>query len=567
MSLPRVPLDSSNERQHRTVIATATNELIKVRPPHDQTSAEAAEQIVPIDPRYAPGDIRRYGAVCDGTTNDANAIQKAANVSDTHEMVISGSALCNSAITFPTGGHVRIRGINNPLLRTDVAGQRLFQCADAISFWLDGVRFEGDGSATDPTGTFEGYAATSTGLVTVTDATDVRITNCEATAFYNGFVTYNCDRVWICENRISAWLTYGILAGFSTDFTIDHNVIVGCDQAGAANAYGIMATGDEAGGSTQRACSISFNTIRDVPSWDGIMSHDVSGLRVVGNDIRNVRMGVDVGHFEEGNIVDDIVVSDNVIVGTTTDTWAGAGANSGGILLTGFDATHRVRNATVTGNIVKGFFAITGAAYSGDFSNIVIRDCSRATITGNVVSGVGNIVSNAGIYATGTVDQLTVAGNTLQGAMGAAGIRLAALTGGQISITGNATNQTTTSDPGIQVSGSTITSLAVEGNSTNSTSPFAIGTSTVTYSGFYLSGSTTWNPGSLADGAGESTTVTVTGAVLGDFAIASFSNDVQNITLSAYVSSDNTVAVRLQNESGGTLDLASGTVRARVFRA
>jgi hypothetical protein len=79
-----------------------------------------------------------------------------------------------------------------------------------------------------------------------------------------------------------------------------------------------------------------------------------------------------------------------------------------------------------------------------------------------------------------------------------------------------------------------------------------------------LQGSATYDPPSLADGAGTTTTVTCTGAALGGFARASFSLDLQGITVTAYVSATNTVAVRFQNESGGTLDLASGTLKVRV---
>jgi len=82
-----------------------------------------------------------------------------------------------------------------------------------------------------------------------------------------------------------------------------------------------------------------------------------------------------------------------------------------------------------------------------------------------------------------------------------------------------------------------------------------------------LWGSSTYNPGSLADGAGDTTTVAVTGAALGDFVQAAFSNDLQGITVTAWVSSASTVSVRFQNESGGTLDLASGTLRVRVWKA
>lgn len=85
--------------------------------------------------------------------------------------------------------------------------------------------------------------------------------------------------------------------------------------------------------------------------------------------------------------------------------------------------------------------------------------------------------------------------------------------------------------------------------------------------GLTLSGSATYNASNLADGAGETTTVTVTGAALGDFAIASLGVSVAGITVTAWVSAADTVSVRVQNESGGALDLASTTLRVRVMPA
>lgn len=82
----------------------------------------------------------------------------------------------------------------------------------------------------------------------------------------------------------------------------------------------------------------------------------------------------------------------------------------------------------------------------------------------------------------------------------------------------------------------------------------------------FLIASATYDPPSLADGAGATTTITCTGAAVGDFAAATFSNDLQGITVTAWVSSSNTVSVRFQNESGGLLDLSSGTLRVRVTK-
>lgn len=81
-----------------------------------------------------------------------------------------------------------------------------------------------------------------------------------------------------------------------------------------------------------------------------------------------------------------------------------------------------------------------------------------------------------------------------------------------------------------------------------------------------LEGTATYDPPNLADGAGATTTVTVTGAALGDMATASFSLATSGITITAWVSAANTVSVRFQNESGGPLDINSGTLKAWVLK-
>lgn len=79
-----------------------------------------------------------------------------------------------------------------------------------------------------------------------------------------------------------------------------------------------------------------------------------------------------------------------------------------------------------------------------------------------------------------------------------------------------------------------------------------------------VSGTATYDPGNLIDGQGLTTTVTVDGAVLGDFVDVSFSQDLQGISMTAWVSAANTVSVRFQNETGAPIDLPSGTIKARA---
>lgn len=79
-----------------------------------------------------------------------------------------------------------------------------------------------------------------------------------------------------------------------------------------------------------------------------------------------------------------------------------------------------------------------------------------------------------------------------------------------------------------------------------------------------LSASATYDPPSLAAGVGVTTTVGVTGAAMGNYVTVGFSLDLQGITLTGYVSVTNTVAVRFQNGTAGTIDLGSGVINVRV---
>lgn len=84
----------------------------------------------------------------------------------------------------------------------------------------------------------------------------------------------------------------------------------------------------------------------------------------------------------------------------------------------------------------------------------------------------------------------------------------------------------------------------------------------------WLRGSGTHDWGSLANGAMDSTTVTVTGAAVGDFAVASMSvAPPAGVVYHAQVTAANTVTVSRINHSGSAHDPTSGTLRAAVLGA
>lgn len=77
----------------------------------------------------------------------------------------------------------------------------------------------------------------------------------------------------------------------------------------------------------------------------------------------------------------------------------------------------------------------------------------------------------------------------------------------------------------------------------------------------------TYDPGSLADGAGETSgAITVTGAAFNDFVLVAAPYDLAGVIATAYVSAADTVRIRVQNETGGVVDLASGSWKLRVLK-
>tara|TARA_R100000008_G_scaffold51530_1_gene31014 strand:+ start:38 stop:640 length:603 start_codon:yes stop_codon:yes gene_type:complete len=83
----------------------------------------------------------------------------------------------------------------------------------------------------------------------------------------------------------------------------------------------------------------------------------------------------------------------------------------------------------------------------------------------------------------------------------------------------------------------------------------------------YLQGSETKDWGSLSDDTELEEDVTVTGAAVGDFAVASMGVDTVAAQLTASVTAANTVTVVISNVSGGAIDLASATLSVKVFKA
>lgn len=79
--------------------------------------------------------------------------------------------------------------------------------------------------------------------------------------------------------------------------------------------------------------------------------------------------------------------------------------------------------------------------------------------------------------------------------------------------------------------------------------------------------SQTWDPASVGSLAVVTTTVTVSGAALGDIALVSFSLSLAGLLLYAYISATNTVTVSLFNPTASAIDLSSGSLKVLVLKS
>ena len=83
-----------------------------------------------------------------------------------------------------------------------------------------------------------------------------------------------------------------------------------------------------------------------------------------------------------------------------------------------------------------------------------------------------------------------------------------------------------------------------------------------------LKGSTTWDPSSVSSLSSTTTTLTITGAALGDnVTVSKLSGTYSNGEVyDAFVSATNTITIRLNNVSGGSFDITSDTFNVIVHK-
>lgn len=458
-------------------------------------------------------NILDYGATGDGVTDDTAAIQSAVN-----------DVSLGTVIFFPEG---------------------TYRVTSQISVNTRSITFKGEDRLRSiikfDDGAYTGIKTSTTGAQTGSGFTIIDMflrgtTNASPTVQLCDF-TNNSPYIVIQRSNFG-FANVCIRLGETYVVKILDNQINNCNTA-------ILAVAD----GSQADCIIRGNTFGTCPdNTDVLIDLQFSGVIVDGNYFETQTRKKPCVVFKTGS--QRATLSNNLYqiengLACKVETSVGA-VISGNFVHETFDETNEqvIRidggaNATVIGNNIfpNGSTTAIGVSASG-----------VAVATGNYIRGCGNM----GI----SISAGTAVGNSIVNS----GIGIQA--SGATTVGFNRFDSNTTD---ISVGGSDATIVALnyastinEGNS--SAAVFANTPRRVALYERY--GQTTYDPASLSDGSGVTTTVTVTGCVLGDFVTdVSFSLDLQGINLHAWVSASGTVSVRFQNETGSTIDLGSGTLR------
>ena len=524
-----------------------------------------------------------------GTTDMATAIQSAldSGIKNIGILSVSGGYLSNTNLTIPTGVKLFGIGAGAKIITTSAILTLIDTAAAAVDVILENLTLEGSAAVdSDPA---------SIGFLTGTTNENIKIINCHFDDFNIGiFLSYQTDTALIekCNFENMVYNTtlavggYAIIEEACSNVKILHNT-----TANTVERHHIYLSKD----STIPADG-SFNILIDNNIFHGIKAGGATGYEsiihvrkidhlIISNNY--IEGGYGAINFGDANeLLNDISIADNIFYDQV------AGGSNNGVIHTSGAAGALVTNISITGNVIIGDSDITYALYlnkitGGVFSNNIIRNTQRIYLNLSIIkcSFVSNevydisgafiyvsdltgyaskdLIISDNIFDTSTshgievsyVQDFIIKGNIIRNVPAVGGYGIIALGSAAHPAIGLInSNFIDTVANGLKVQGSGTFNEVVENNN-------EIKNVTTTYKVIetsYLYNSVAWNPGEIANGAEAEQAITITGAVLGDYAIASLSVDTEDLGLSAVVSSSSTVSVSLFNDTGGALDINSG---------
>lgn len=334
-----------------------------------QTSAESSAGVTPTNYQYEPGDVRRYGATGDGSTNDATAINNALSVASVSGGVVYGNP----------GDTYRIQAT------LEVGSNTI---AENLNILVDGDTFT---AASSPTAiiqnaTFSTLAAADT---------NITIRNCKITLDNNtaslspkAIMLGGVKRAWVQDNEITiagAKHSSAIECYKSTqDIFIQNNVID-------------IQTGNVTGGGIWLTNKTSTETS--------------NSIYVINNTIRQDCIDELIAVFPVAGPMEDIHITENTLIrldqGATTGPVVRAFVGDG--LTGGAAGTAQLNRCFIKNNIIqqnRSTYTTSGAVQLGNATTDTV-DPTYIYLENNLITGIytSSAIAVRGLLnaATGTM--------------------------------------------------------------------------------------------------------------------------------------------------------------------
>lgn len=347
-----------------------------------RTAAEISASVTPSSYAYEPGDVRRYGAVGNGSTDDSTALQNALTCNRDVTIPHSFNCKITTGLTFPAS--TRLRGgkitstIDGAAALTLVSGctvESLILVGPASAAYdddEDGIYFAG---------------ASAASYVEAITIKDCWIYNFGNAAIWGEW----CQQVRIDRCRLTNCGYAGAMILSGTDCHVTNSYISDITPGTSSNVYGIAFSRWGLSDSLVTYprctdCSAVGNTVRDIAVWEGIDSHSGERILIADNAFYNVKFAINVGPTTSHDAPTESVHAPLycVISGNTVEN---QDADGYGIAVTGASTTvvgspnEYAQGCSIHGNTILQ----CGYANNSIAGAIYVHTAKGIAITGNLV--------------------------------------------------------------------------------------------------------------------------------------------------------------------------------------
>jgi hypothetical protein len=403
---------------------------------YPRTAAEITAGVTPTDYGYPAGDIRRYGAKIDGTTNDTTSVQSAVNSG--HKVFHPGGTCIVEHVVLATG--TVIHGCGAAAVFKLKSGASSPQILDTVS---------SKSSITLVDIGFDCNNVTSGIAVNLFAAVNVKIARCRFTSKYGVYLLGAYKNVQIHENTFDA-NNYGVITensstgqdvslvgntfvdctadgieincptGSAKNWIIQGNIFDNIGSNGATSGFGIGASG---GTSYIDGVVISGNTFHACDHQGIHIEDGCRNVSIIGNTIKDTGnggtqsyiCGIYIAATSAGREISNVLVANNTIVGVSDQDYGIY--CSGSVTLWGA----QIVGNTISTSLLYGIFlGSVLRGHSVSHNTVVDSTGPGIRVLGTKGSIIGNICTvNTGTQTYGlefnTGTDLVVDGNILTG--------------------------------------------------------------------------------------------------------------------------------------------------------